>query len=133
MPKPTCSPQPIYDTLDALELNDAPVPNYVDMDDYSITKKFLIAYQGSPDTFHSYRREVDRFLLWVFLVAEKTVRTISREDIEAFITFCQKPPTHWIALKMVSRFVERDGRKTPNPDWRPFVAKTAKFKTICRR
>lgn len=122
-------PQPIYDTLEALEHDEAPVPGYVDHDDYLATKSFLMAYQGSPDTFHSYRREVDRFLQWVFLVAKKTVRTIGREDIESFIKFCQKPPIHWIAAKMVPKFVDRDGAKYINPEWRPFVAKSAKHQS----
>lgn len=122
-------PQPIYDTLDALEANEAPIPAYVDQSDYAITKEFLLAYQSSPDTFHSYRREVDRFLQWVFLIAEKKVTTIGREDMEAFIKFCQNPPSDWIALKMVARFTKKDGVKIINPDWRPFVAKSEKHQS----
>ena len=46
-------PQPIFDTLDSLEHNQAPLPSYVVKKDFGITREFLLAYRGSPDTFHS--------------------------------------------------------------------------------
>lgn len=119
-------PIPIFDTLEALERNNTPLPEYVDTNDFDITRSFLLAYQGSPDTFHSYRREVDRFLQWVYLVACMPLQQIGREDLENYIRFCQKPPNAWIATKMVSRFIDDSGSKWPNPEWRPFVAKVSK-------
>ena len=59
----------------------------------------------------------------------KTVRTVDREDIENFIRFCQIPPKDWVANKMVSRFIELDGVKKANDEWRPFVAKIAKHQS----
>ncbi|MBN4055311.1 site-specific integrase [bacterium AH-315-K03] len=126
MPKIHTVPQAIFDTLHALERNEAPVPTYVDQDDYRISKSFLLAYAGSQDTFHSYRREVDRFLQWVYLIAQKTLRTINREDIENFMYFCQKPADDWITSKMAPRFIEKNGKKIPNEQWRPFVVKVTK-------
>jgi len=119
-------PEPIYDTLEAIELGESPIPSYVGSDDYTITKTFLLAYRGSPDTFHSYRREVDRFLQWVYLVAKKTLVTVDREDMENFVRFCLKPPSYWITTKMVAKFIHREGEKIANPEWRPFVAKVSK-------
>ncbi len=67
MPKKPDIPLPMFDTLDSLEHLLAPAPAYVDDSDFAITREFLLAYRGSPDTFHSYRRDVDRFLQWVYL------------------------------------------------------------------
>lgn len=126
MTDPTASPQPIFDTLTSLEQNEAPLPGYVAEDDFAITRGFLLAYRGSPDTYHSYRREVDRFLQWVYLIAQMPLKQLGREDIENYIRFCQKPPDEWIATKMVPRFLDKDGMKRPNSQWRPFVAKVSK-------
>lgn len=52
-----------------------------------------------------------------------------REDIEAFINFCQKPLKSWIGVSQVARFITKDGELVPNPKWRPFVADLPKFIT----
>lgn len=119
-------PQPIFDTLDSLENNPSFLPDYAVSDDIEITRAFLLAYRHSPDTFHSYRREVDRFLQWVFLVARMDIKRIGRQDIENYVLFCRRPPDDWIATKMAPRFVTADGTVTPNPEWRPYVAKIPK-------
>lgn len=119
-------PQPIFDTLEAFPEQDWPVPYYVDLKDYRVSYEFLKAYNGSPDTFNSYRREVDRFLQWMYLIAKKTLVQIDHPDIEAYIEFCKKPPEDWIAAKMVYRFVLYEGQKVVNPEWRPFVVKVSK-------
>jgi site-specific recombinase XerD len=119
-------PIPIFDTLEALDQNDGPVPSYVVEPDVGISREFLLAYRGSPDTFHSYRREIDRFLQWVFLIARTRLKDIGREEVEQYIGFCKKPPVNWIATKMAPRFIEVNGTTLPNAAWRPFVAKISK-------
>ncbi len=120
------SPEPIFDTLDAFESDDTPLPAYIKKADYVVTKDFLIAYKGSLDTFNSYRREVDKFLQWLFLVAQKDLQSVDRADIENFVMFCKKPPDSWIATKMVARFLLQEGNKIVNPEWRPYVVKVSK-------
>lgn len=126
MTENTPIPLPIFDTLDALEQGMGSLPAYVVEDDAAISREFLLAYRGSPDTFHSYRREVDRFLQWVFLIARSHLKLIGRDEIEQYLRFCQKPPHDWITTQLVPRFMEVEGIKQPNPDWRPFVAKISK-------
>lgn len=41
-------PIPIFDTLEALERNNTPLPEYVDTNDFDITRSFLLAYQEVP-------------------------------------------------------------------------------------
>ena len=119
-------PQPLFDTIASLDDRLAPVPDYMGADDYEISREFLLAYRHSPDTFHSYRREVDRFLNWVYLVAMRDLTGVDRQDIENYVRFCQRPPRSWVAKKMVAKFLERDGHLVPNSEWRPYVAKVSK-------
>ena len=126
MSKPPTIPQPIFDTLESMEQRSVPLPEYVVRSDYEVTKAFLLAYRHSPDTFHSYRREVDRFLQWVYLVTRMDLLRIGRQDIENYVHFCRRPPAEWISTKMAPRFITVDGTVRPNPEWRPYVAKVSK-------
>ncbi len=94
--------------------------------DYSVSTEFLKNYVGSLGTFNSYRREIERFLHWTWNVAKKPIKNLKREDIENFIRFCQKPPKSWIGTKKAERFIEKDGKRIPNLEWRPFVATISK-------
>jgi hypothetical protein len=57
---------------------------------------------------------------------KKPVLDLKRQDIQDYIEFCLDPPTSWIGLKRVARFIERGGIRQPNPRWRPFVATVTK-------
>ncbi len=95
--------------------------------DYQLVLNFLYSYRGSADTFGSYRRDLERFLQWSWFIRQQSILKHKREDIEAFIEFCIKPPKSWISLKKVARFREdNDGVKRPNPQWRPFEAYISK-------
>jgi site-specific recombinase XerC len=94
--------------------------------EYGHALRFLYNYRGSFETFNAYRREIDRLLQWCWLIEQKSILELKRLDIEHFIEFCQKPPKRWIGLKMVSRFITKDGETKPNPEWRPFIAKISK-------
>lgn len=95
--------------------------------DYRIALNFLYSYRGSSDTFGAYRRDLERFLQWSWFIRKKSFLEHKREDIEAFIEFCIKPPKNWISLKKVARFItSKDTTKKPNPEWRPFEASVSK-------
>ena len=89
--------------------------------DYQLANEFLYSYRGSPDTFSTYRREIEHFLQWCWLVTRKSVGDIQREDIEAYAEFARHPPAAWIGEKNVARFVTRNGQREPNEEWRPYV------------
>ena len=93
------------------------LPQYVSRD-YQLALNFLYSYRGSPDTFTAYRRELERLLQWSWFVREQSVLKHKREDIEAFIEFCIKPPKRWIGLKNVARFKLINAEKVPNKEWR---------------
>lgn len=94
--------------------------------EYTHALRFLYSYRGSLETFNAYRRELDRLLLWSWLVRQKPILQLKRLDIEAFIEFCQNPPKKWVGTKTVARFITKNGDMIANPDWRPFIAKISK-------
>lgn len=94
--------------------------------DHEYALKFLYSYNGSTATFNAYRRELERLLQWAWYVHQTSVAELKREDIEAFIHFCQNPPLAWIGTKNVPRFLDAHGSRLPNKNWRPFVVSIPK-------
>lgn len=122
----TKSPLPLFDALEYIDEDNIDLNLVKHKNDYGVTYSFLKCYRGSKGTFNSYRREVERLLHWAWIVVGKTLNEIKRDDIESFIRFCQKPPKSWIGLKKVPRFIENEGKRIPNSNWRPFVATLSK-------
>lgn len=94
--------------------------------DYQTVTQFLLSYDGSTDTFNAYRRELERLLQWSWRVQDQSIHTLNRDDIVAFIAFLMDPPMAWIGVSNVPRFLEREGRRVANQNWRPFVATVTK-------
>lgn len=95
--------------------------------DYQQALQFLYSYRGSDATFNAYRREIERLLQWSWFVVNKSIKEIRRDDFETFVSFCQKPPKHWIGVKTVARYINHAGLRKPHPEWRPFVATVSKL------
>ncbi len=85
--------------------------------DYELTHRFLKSYIGSTQTYNTYRRDVERFVQWSWLIRKLSVQYINRDDLFSYIDFIQKPPAKWISSKNERRFING----APNPDWRPFT------------
>lgn len=131
------SPVAFFDTLEAMlnpfknqvtslaHLVDEPPADAIA--DYQYASEFIYSYRGSPDTFSTYRREIEHFLHWSWLVAGKSIKDAVREDIEAYVEFARQPPAAWIGKKNVSRFLDRGGERVPNPDWRPYVTSQGEY------
>jgi site-specific recombinase XerD len=118
MPNPFREPAQSVDHLLARPLDGA-------LADFRLASEFLYSYRGSPDTFSSYRRELEHFLQWCWLIARRNLQQIQREDIESYVEFSRQPPRSWIGHKNVARFISIDGERRPNPDWRPYIGKVA--------
>ncbi len=132
------SPAPLFDTLEHLEspvniqtltieqqypnLSFPENANY----DYRHACNFLYSYRGSNETFKSYRRDIERLLQWAWFIRTKSLKDLNRIDFEAFLEFCQTPPKHWIGTKHVPRFIDKEGLRIVNSEWRPFVATISK-------
>jgi len=127
-------PRPLFDTLenlsDLIHGKERPTLAYIEssglaaaVSDYKYALAFLYSYRGSRDTFGAYRREVERLLQWSWFVQKCSLTELKRADIEAYIDFCQQPALNWIANKTVSRFIDNQGERVVNEEWRPFVVK----------
>ncbi len=128
------APIPLFDAIEYLESSfdhhikalqpKLPINDFIS--DYKYACEFLHAYRGSAETYKSYRREIERLLQWSWFIHEKSLKDLRRADMELFLEFCQSPPKHWIGIKHVPRFIEKNGLREPNPTWRPFVATVSK-------
>lgn len=119
---------PFFDSMDRLHKNASLVvlPDTKFQSDFTHSLSFLRSYNGSLGTFNSYRREIERLLQWSWLVKGVCINALKHEDIEQFIRFCQNPPSSWIAAHKMPRYIEQEGLRVPNPNWRPFVATITK-------
>ncbi|SBS37480.1 Tyrosine recombinase XerC [Marinomonas spartinae] len=95
--------------------------------DLQLALCFIYSYNGSQATYNSYRREVERLLLWSWHTQSTPTTQLRRDQIEAFIHFCITPPESWIGIKNVARFKQHMGRRVPNKEWRPFVSHISKL------
>ena len=119
-------PNPFKQPLKSLAHLAIDAPGEV-IDDYQSAAEFIYSYRGSPDTFSTYRREIEHFLHWCLVVAKKTLKQVVREDIETYVEFSKQPPPSWIGKKNVPRFLLRQGERVPNHDWRPYVHASGEF------
>lgn len=94
--------------------------------EYQLTREFLVSYSGSPDTYTAYRREIERLLQWAWLLAKKSIKILDRNDIRRYFEFASQPPITWIATKTTARFMNKNGERAHNPNWRPFSARVSK-------
>jgi site-specific recombinase XerD len=124
----TTTPIALFDSLEFIDKTPPPaiLPGYAQAD-FHHSLAFLKSYRGSQGTFNAYRRELERFLHWMWAMQEASVSKANRTHIEAYIEFCQNPPKEWIGIKKVPKFIEVDIRRLPNPEWRPFVATVSKI------
>jgi len=134
----TKCPKPLFDTLDEMpnpfkhpvtELPDvagASLPGDAEAD-FQLASEFIFSYRGSPDTFSTYRREIEHFLQWLWLVSSKPLKQVSREDIERYVEFSRQPPAGWVGHKNVARYLNREGLRKANPDWRPYVTTAPQY------
>ncbi len=127
---PSARPVPLFDTLSYLgkQCLDKSYQQSFAASDFDVIKSFLLQYGRSEDTFNTYRRECERLAQWAWLVANKSVTSLKRTDIEQYLVFCQNPPQDWIGTKRACRYIEKEGMRCPNPEWTLFVATIKKAK-----
>lgn len=82
-------------------------------DDLGAVRAWLNKYRERPHTLRSYRKEVERFLLWCLHERRKPLSSIDANDCQAYRDFLQCVPPTW---QNISR------SPAGHPDWRPFRA-----------
>jgi site-specific recombinase XerD len=122
----TASLSPLFDTLENINTPTLLELAGTQLQDYQYTVAFLKSYNGSQATFNAYRREVERLIKWSWIIAQKSITDLRRADIESYLEFCQSPPPGWIGTKKSPRFIDKDGERVANSEWRPFVVTISK-------
>jgi len=101
-------------------------------------KEFL-TYTGRNKSIHTYdrfRNEIEKFLLWSFLIKQAPIDSLRKTDILEYADFCWQPPVTWIGTSNHDRFMLSNGYFVSNELWRPFkiqVAKSQKNKIIDKK
>ena len=83
----------------------------------------FLSYIGRNKSEHTYTRfrsEVEKFLLWAFLIKDKPIDEFRKIDILEYADFCWQPPLTWICLTNHEKFFMQNGLFMQNPDWAPF-------------
>ena len=112
-----------FDWAEFLQLNDffAEKPDWC-REHWTWAKDYLL-YLGrnkSEHTFIRFRSDVEKFLLWSFLIAEKPLDQFKKSDVLSYADFFYKPPQSWITLTNVDKFQLNGGLYKVNKAWRPF-------------
>ncbi|MDO8771999.1 MAG: phage integrase family protein [Burkholderiaceae bacterium] len=79
--------------------------------DLEAVNSWLTYYQDKPSTQRSYRKEVERFLLWCTRELKKPLSSVTSPDCLAYRAFLQAVPASWIHVAPVQR---------TDPMWRAF-------------
>ncbi|MCC5612242.1 site-specific integrase [Nostoc sp. CHAB 5834] len=83
--------------------------------DFQALDAFLSEHEGSSATFRLYRRETERLFLWAWIVKDKPVSSLNREDFDEYLAFLAdpQPAQYWC------------GPRAPqeSSQWKPFVGK----------
>ena len=122
----------LFDTAKHCSFHDAP-PDHIDVTqaycslDFKAAHAFLYAYKDNQATYNAYRREVERLLHFSWLQKKCSIFSLQRNDLEDYVRFCKNPPLSWIGTHKPPRFIQSQGQRLPNPNWRPFVATVSKI------
>ena len=81
--------------------------------DLEAVNAWLARYNEKPATLRSYRKEIERFLLWCSLELKKPLSSVTAPDCQKYRAFLQAVPRTWI---------EPAPMKRTDPAWRAFRA-----------
>ncbi len=126
---------PIYKELKSVNLDDFPeLAQFLANTDawksivWTWGQEFLsyIGRNKSEHTYTRFRSEVEKFLLWAFLIKNKPIEEYRKSEILEYADFCWRPPLPWICLNNHEKFLLQGGIYRKNPDWAPFRLMVAK-------
>jgi len=83
----------------------------------------FLEYTGRNKSIHTYdrfRNEIERFLLWSFIIKKTPIEQLRKNDILEYADFCWSPPVSWIGTSNQERFKLSNGYSTANEFWAPY-------------
>jgi integrase len=72
--------------------------------DHEAIDAWIGARSGSAATARQYRREAERFVLWIVVERRRALSDASVEDCSAYLAFLADVPARWITRRKVRRF-----------------------------
>ena len=91
--------------------------------------KSFLEYTGRNKSIHTYdrfRNELEKFLLWSFLIKKSPIDEFKKTDILEYADFCWKPPVAWIGTSNQERYKLKNAYFHANELWRPFKVQAPK-------
>ncbi|GAA5143799.1 tyrosine-type recombinase/integrase [Thalassotalea piscium] len=91
--------------------------------------KLFLDYIGrnkSEHTYDRFRNDVERFILWSFIVKQKPIDQLRKSDFLEYADFCWQPPVTWIGTSNQERFHITNGYSAANELWFPFKIQAPK-------
>jgi site-specific recombinase XerD len=86
--------------------------------DIEAVTEWLLGFADSPKTIRAYRREAERFLLYLQTFRPKaTLQKLMLGDLRAYESFVRDPPADWVSPVK---------RPRQDPAWRPFAGPLSK-------
>lgn len=79
--------------------------------DLEAVQAYLYRFRGKDKTLRSYRKELERFLLWCVCKRRVALSSVLTEECEAYKDFLANPDADWTGPKVART----------SPRWRPFV------------
>jgi integrase/recombinase XerC len=68
--------------------------------DIEAVSAWLAEYVDTPHTLRSYRKEVERLLLWATRARDKALSSLTREDLLAYEAFLADPGAEWMSREL---------------------------------
>ncbi len=78
-----------------------------------LLETWIKARTQSAQTARAYRREVQRFLVWLLAERRAELAAVSADDCTAYIAFLRAVPPEWMSRRSAARFA---------PGWAPFAS-----------
>ncbi len=91
--------------------------------------KIFLTYIGrnkSAHTYERFRNDVERFLLWSFIIKKKPIDQLRKSDLLEYADFCWQPPVDWIGTSNQERFKITNGYSAANELWFPYKIQAPK-------
>ncbi|MGJ8692398.1 MAG: tyrosine-type recombinase/integrase [Thalassotalea sp.] len=131
-------PTPLYSVYS--ELIDLELDDFAELDamfkandawwlkQYHWGKSFL-TFTGRNKSVHTYdrfRNEIERFILWSFIIKKSPIDELRKNDILEYADFCWQPDVNWIGTHNQERFKMANGYLVANEFWRPYKIQAPK-------
>lgn len=100
-------------------------------DDWMVAATFLLKHTATAGTYAQFRGEVQRLLNVAWVLQGKTLKELTGDDIDHYMTLVKSPPCSWATTPEEGRqrgFLTKGGSRVTNTKWRPFYDAGAKRK-----